>query len=491
MRQMMAATIAVFVLAGCGVAEPAGDAPAVKLVTRDAEDKRVVPFYGLYCWASDLAMPRYLPLVKKTGLKLVSTRVSADQEPGMLVAAKNGIQLAGYFSPNRWARTMDVDGYRKAVRAAVGRYGPGGSLWKENPDVPAHPIMYWVIDGEPGTEMKPPGDMMPDEAFARMLKVAYEEIKAYSADCKVVAMGPIGCLDGAIPGPDYVDPKRKIMGARAFIRGVHKHGGFKYYDCIDLHPFSFPMPPDSTGLAKTLRWVKDECRKQGKEKPIWFTEIGYPMAYGPANPFHLTKDQAADYMARALALSARHDVQCLTLTYVNDQMSPRRKQGFYLYKAYGLYKNGKLRPAGEITKLMIELMPDPVLLEVVSDGENIGETAKRWSDRPFKDSPFYCYKFRGRNKSEVFVLWTEGRSFRYYLKVPKDKMTLYNRELLGGIVCSKEHGSVRADGTIRLPVPGTPLFVSTEVTPEQEKATENYLRPAKIPDWKPIRGQED
>jgi hypothetical protein len=461
-----------------------------ELGIRDAAGKRLVPFYGLYCWASDFESPQYLELVKETGFQLISTHISPDEESGMLVAARHGVQLAGYYSPNRYARTGDTEGYRRAIRGAVSRYGPNGSLWKENPDVPANPIIYWVIDGEPGTELRPEGDTMPDEAFAGCLKVAYEELKAWDPRCKVVAMGPIG-MYGAMPGPDYVDRERKIMGPHAFIRGVHEHGGFPYYDCLDIHPFSFPMPPDSAGLDRMLRWIKEECRKRGGERPIWFTEIGFPMAYGPPNPFHNTKDQAADYMVRALAISARHNVQGLTLTYVNDQHSPRRAQGYYLYKGYGLYINGKMRPAAKAVKLMIDLIPDPLLLEVISDGENIGDAARRWSDRPYNDSAFYCYKFRGRNGSQVYVLWTEGKPFRYYLKVPQDKMALYNRELIGGVVYSKESGSINADNEIRLPVTGTPLFLSTEVTPEQEAATELYLRPSHWTRWKPITGAED
>ena len=471
-------------------AAPGATPAAGKSLTHDAAGERIVPFYGLYCWASDFESEQHLSLVKQTGFRLISTTLSAGEEKGMLVAAKNGIQMAAYFSPNKWAKDMDTEGYRKAVREAVARYGPGGSLWKENPGLPALPVIYWVIDGEPGTELKPKGDLMPDEAYAACLKVAYEEIKAYNKECKVVAMAPIG-TPGSTPGPEYVDKERKVMGAYAFIRGVHDHGGFAYYDCIDLHPFSFPMPPDTAGLAAMLTWVKEECRKRGGEKPIWFTEIGFPMAYGPANPFHVTQDQAADYTVRALALSARHDVQCLTLTYVNDQFSPRAgPPAYFLYKAYGFYKDGKMRPIAEATKLMADLMPDPVLLEVLSDGANIGQAASRWSDRPYGDSPFYCYKFKGRSSSEVYVLWTEGRPFRCNLKVPGDKVTLYNRELLGGIVYSKAAGSISATGEMRLPVTGTPIFVSTEVAPEQEKATDNYLKPENYRDWKPIRGAE-
>ena len=60
-------------------------------------------------------------------------------------------------------------------------------------------------------------------------------------------------------------------------------------------------------------------------------------------------------------------------------------------------------------------------------------------------------------------LEAEGRPFKYYLKVSGDKMALYNRELLGGVVYSKENESISKDGIIRLPVSGTPIFLSTEV----------------------------
>jgi hypothetical protein len=331
---------------------------------------------------------------------------------------------------------------------------------------------------------------MPDEAFAKLLKVAHEEIKAYDPKCKIVAMGPIGTY-GKVPSPDYVDTDRQVMGPLAFIRGVHKHGGFPYYDCIDIHPFSFPMPSDTAGLAKLIGEIKAECRKYGKEKPIWMTEIGFAMAYGPRAPFLVTQDQAADYMVRCLALSARHDVQTLTMTYVNDQQSPRRAQGYHLYKAYGFYRNGKMRPIAKAVKMMAEVMPDPVLLEVISDGENVGDKAYRSSDRPYTNSPFYCYKFRGANDSEVYVLWTEGRPFNYYLTVPADKMALYNRELLGGVVYSKASGSITDDGRIRLPVSSIPMLLSTAVSPEQEEATRLYLSAPKPSDWRPIRGSEN
>jgi len=229
--------VAVWVLAAvqlCGClgtvwAQGGGAVPQEPAGLRDPDGKRVVPFYGLYCWASDFESPQYLDLVKQTGFGLISTAVGPQQERGMLAAARSGIEMAGYFSPNRWAKPGDVEGYRTAVREAATRYGPGGSLWRENPDVPARPIRYWGIDGEPRTKLKPEGDTMPDEAYTECLKVAHEELKAWNKECRVVAMGPIGCVDGALPGPTYVDKQRKVMSGQAFIRGVHEHGGFPYY----------------------------------------------------------------------------------------------------------------------------------------------------------------------------------------------------------------------------------------------------------------------
>jgi hypothetical protein len=492
-RRHMVAVLAACLLCGCTAAQgqESKSLSDQQLGIRRADGSREVPFYAFYSFASDLdEKPVRFKLFKETGIRMIGSPVRKDEEPGILQCARNGIQVAGILSFNGFGRTMDLDGFRKYVHKSVRRYGLNGSLWAENPKVPAMPIKYWLIWGEPGTELKPPGDMMPDEAYAKALKVAHEEIKGYDPKAKIVAMNPIGSF-GSLPSLEYVDPKRKIMGAYAFIRGVHAHGGFPYYDCIDIHPFSQSLPSDTAGLGAMLTWLKEECRKHGEEKPIWLTEIGFAMAYGPAKPFNCTKDQAADYMVRCMVQCARHNVQALTLTYPMDQYSPRRKQGYFLYKAYGFYKGDKMRPIGKATKMMIDVMPDPKLLEVISDGENISPNPSKSSDRPYADSPLYCYKFRGRGDSEVFAVWTEGRPFHYRLKVPGDKVVLYNRELLGGIVYSKANGSISKAGEIKIAVSGVPLLISTAVTPEQEKATKQYLSPANYKNWKPIRGAED
>jgi hypothetical protein len=336
--------------------------------------------------------------------------------------------------------------------------------------------------------------MMPDEAYFKFLQVAHEVIKGRSKDLQIVAMSPIGGF-AAVPSMNFVDPNRKIMGPAALIQGVHKRGGAKLYDVLDMHAFTFPMPPDTGGTAALLRWCNEETKKEGGVKPIWFLDWGFATAYGLRNPFHTTKDQSADYAVRGLALAARHGVQCITYTYWGDQFSAAGQVGGYRYKGYGMFgPGGQLRPLAKSIKLMIDLIPDrPQLLEVLSDGNNVSPPPSRSSDRAYLDSPFYCYKFRGQGDDEVIVAWTEGRPFKHTIKVKADKVTLYNRELLGGVVYSKdkEFGSISDKGEIVLPITGTPLFLSNRVTPEQEKATRLYLKPPNYKDWKPIAGAED
>jgi hypothetical protein len=356
--------------------------------------------------------------------------------------------------------------------------------------VPANPIVYWCFTSEPGTEMKPPGAMMPDEAYYQFLKAGHEVLKGINPDLKIVAMSPIGGFAG-VPSMTYVDPIRKTMGPQVFTEGVHARGGAALYDVYDMHAFTFPMSPETGGTAALVDWLNRETGKYGPPKPIWFLDWGFATSYGLDRPFHVTRDQAADYAVRGFLLAAARGVQTITFTYYGDQFSTTGQQGRgYRFKGYGIFDNGGgLRVQAEALKLMIGLIPDrPQLLEKISDGQNPDRVAPRTSDRPHVDSPFYFYRFKGVGDDEVLVAWTDGRPFKYTFNVKADKVAFYNREMLGGIVYSKENGSLNAAGEAVLPVTGVPFFISTRVTPEQEQATIDYLRPVRYQDWKPIRG---
>ncbi len=445
------------------------------------EIKKAPPLYGLYTFGGEFE--KNIKLIKETGFKLISMPLNEDDtEKGFRCAAKNDIEVAGILTCNSFVnKNMDLKGWRTLVNKSLRRYGPNGSFWSENKDLPARPVRYYVIWGEPGTELNPPGEMLPDEAYYQMLKAASEEIRAYDKELKIVAMSPIGTYAGAL-SRDTINKKQKVMGPYAFIKGVHKYGGASLYDCIDVHPFTYPMPPDVGGVQEVFKWLKEETKSNGGEKPIWCTEMGFPLSYGMANPFVYTKDQAADNFVRFLALCARHGVQTVTLTYPEDQYSVSGR-----FKGYGIYsREGKMRIAAKAIKLMIELLPEPELLSVISDGQTPNPEPVKSSYEPYKDSPYFCYKFKGRNNSEVIIAWTSGKPFIYELGGLKEKnVALYNRELFGGVVYTVK------DNKIKVPISNVPLFISNEVTEQLIKNTESYLKVGNDIKWIPVLGAED
>ncbi len=61
-----------------------------------------------------------------------------------------------------------------------------------------------------------------------------------------------------------------------FIDGVYKAGGKNYFDIMNVHPYSQPMPPEEE-LAARISGLREVMKRYGDErKPIWVTEIGWP-----------------------------------------------------------------------------------------------------------------------------------------------------------------------------------------------------------------------
>jgi hypothetical protein len=80
------------------------------------------------------------------------------------------------------ARAAELD----FLRAAVARYGSGGSFWREHPEVPPRPVMDWQVWNEVNArEFWKPG---PDAgAYARFLRDNAAAIRAVNPRATVVA----------------------------------------------------------------------------------------------------------------------------------------------------------------------------------------------------------------------------------------------------------------------------------------------------------------
>ena len=355
--------------------------------------------YGLYCWAGSYV--RHADDVQKVGIRWLRaggwTGEHADK--AALLAARNGVYLQPTLSLREIShdRTLPVDEavtkFREFCRSAVQRCGPGGSLWKEHPDVKPLPIRYWQIWNEPNIEFLNPGDsgLLRTELYARLLKAASEEIRKLDPGAHIIAFNTAGgCsyIGRGVP-PDDMWQKTKYIGWRKFIKDVTKEVGPKAFDGIGTHPYTQPKGPEGR-VEAGIRMLRELAAEQKfQDKPIWFTEVGYPVEY-PRDLNVRDERQQACFTVRLYALSAAHGVTQVQIMYITDITygpdGSRRSFGFFTAR-------GKWREQARATQVMIALIPDP------------RKEAKILSEEP---GGVWAYRFKGRNGWPIIMAWHTG-----------------------------------------------------------------------------------
>lgn len=159
-------------------------------------------------------------------------------------APQHGIQILPILNyNNRFADPAwrHLDKWERYVRALAERYQeriPVWEVWNEQ-----NLQNFWK-DPNP-------------ENYLPLLKRSYETIKAVNPDLKVAVGGYAG-----IPF-DYIEK-------------LYELGGGRYFDIMNVHPYSHPRPPEEN-LAERLAQLRELMRKHGDaDKPVWITEIGWP-----------------------------------------------------------------------------------------------------------------------------------------------------------------------------------------------------------------------
>lgn len=120
--------------------------------------------------------------------------------------------------------------------------------------------------------------------YFKMLRVAHAAIKAARPDVTVVAGATAG-----VPLPYF----EKLFAA----------GALNYLDVVSIHPYRTPSTPE--GLEVQVAALRNLMAKYGTVKPIWVTEIGWPLHAAQA-PGDLAIDETtqAAFLIRACALLA-------------------------------------------------------------------------------------------------------------------------------------------------------------------------------------------
>jgi hypothetical protein len=255
--------------------------------------KRKVPrgFYGVM-WdreaahAPDSAQEQQWGLMASSGVESVRTvfswaRAQPDQgvtsfahtDPIVARAAAHNQRLLPVVqgTPD-WARRYPDEGsspparvedYASYLTALVDRYGPDGTFWSENPELPRRPVRAWQLWNEPHLDsywLTPDGPWAP--GYAELLKAGNAAIDAADPGAKVVTAA----------FADYAwRHLRKLYGQRTR----------RSFDVAAINFFS----ARPRNVLKALRYVRRTMRaNRDRRKQVWLTEVTWPAAKGRDKP---------------------------------------------------------------------------------------------------------------------------------------------------------------------------------------------------------------
>jgi hypothetical protein len=194
-----------------------------------------------------------------------------------------------------WAARRPGDGAASAPRgtaaytsflgALVGRYGPNGSLWAEQPGLPRVPIRDWQIWNEPNLTR-----YWTSQPFARsyvkLLRASRRALRAADPGSRTILAG--------LPNESWI-ALRKVYEARG--RGA--------FDAVALHPYT----GRPRNVIRLIEFARREMRRfRDGRKPVWLTELSWPAAQGKtsgAPGFVTTERGQAARLKLALKLLVR------------------------------------------------------------------------------------------------------------------------------------------------------------------------------------------
>lgn len=164
----------------------------------------------------------------------------------------------------------------------VRRYGPDGSFWARNPEVPAQPIRVWQIWNEPNLARY--WAQRPNaREYVRLLWAVRNAIKEEDPDAEIVAAGM----------PD--SRLWRSIGLYAYITQMYEAGARGAFDSLAVNAYA-ERPRD---MLRSLGYVRAIMRYFRDRSKIWVTELGWGTG-GPRYRFRTTRAKQAEYLGQAM-----------------------------------------------------------------------------------------------------------------------------------------------------------------------------------------------
>ena len=259
----------------------------------------VQPTRGTFNWSG---IDAEVEKAAKSGIELLPFLVGT---PTWAVPNATVPGTGGALAPAHLPTTgSSANAWRTFVKAAVARYGTGGTFWTEHPLVPDLPIKNWQIWNEPNFKYfvaKP----NPTE-YGQLVKISSAAIKSVDPTAQVILAGlfakPAGARHLNASGKLVFGTSPNYYGAY-FLEQMYKtNPGIKSrFQGVALHPYVAryrQLPPEIEEVRQVLTKAGDGS------KSLWITELGWSSEppQGPSNVFAVGQSGQARELKGAFTL---------------------------------------------------------------------------------------------------------------------------------------------------------------------------------------------
>jgi polysaccharide biosynthesis protein PslG len=214
----------------------------------------VEPNQGSFRWGS---MDNFVGRLARHGIRLVP---SVWGNPDWVAGSSSTPPISG---------PQGVTAWRNFLKAAVARYGRGGSYWttgyrqKYGAGATPLPIQSWQIWNEPNLK----GFFAPQPSpgqYARLLAISHDAIRSQDPQARIVLAGM---------------PRHGDISAWDFLKKLYAVGPAvkSNFDVVALHPYA----PHLYQVREAIEKIRTVMRNHADQAtPLWITEI----AWGSAPP---------------------------------------------------------------------------------------------------------------------------------------------------------------------------------------------------------------
>ncbi len=267
-------------------------APATAHAASVPEDFFGVMADGVLMTRDDASFAHEFSTMRSTGVESVRPVVYwADMQPQehgpilfggldrlMREAVRNDISvLPVVLRAPAWAREHardlgshpeDPGDYAAFLTALIARYGPDGTFWTDNPDIPRRPQRTWEVWNEPNLQRYWSPSIVRSRqsarAFVELTRVASQAIRRADPGARVV----LSSFGEAGPENTSWDAIERVF--RAGLKA-------SWFDAVAGHPFSGRVK----NVLKIVKLERREFARHGAgRKPMIISELSWPSAKG-------------------------------------------------------------------------------------------------------------------------------------------------------------------------------------------------------------------